>query len=50
MDTHFVFDRLGSDVFRRLFRLRRCDNLSLYDSERFTDTGADLDFELELKF
>lgn len=39
-------DKLGSDVFRRLLRWFRCDRRSLYDSERFTDTGADLDFVL----
>lgn len=49
-ETYFVFDdKLGSDVFRRLFRLRLCDNRSLYDSDRFTDTGADFDFVLQKK-
>lgn len=47
--TYFVFDKLGSDVFLRLFLFRLCDNRSLYDSERFTDTGADFDFELDTK-
>lgn len=46
--TYFVtFDKLGSDVFRRLSRFLLCDNRSLYDSDRLTDTGADFDFELE---
>lgn len=49
-NTHFVFDdKLGSDVFRRLLRLfLLCDNRSLYDSDRFTETGADLDFVLKI--
>lgn len=49
--TYFDFDvKLGSDVFRRFFRLFRvCDRRSLYDSERFTDTGADFDFALQIK-
>lgn len=42
-------DKLGSDVFRRLLRWFRCDRRSLYDSERFTDTGADFDFVLHEK-
>lgn len=42
--THLVLDKLGSDVFRR-FLERACVNVSLYDSERFTETGAD--FELQ---
>lgn len=41
-------DKLGSDIFRRLFRwFLLCDKRSLYDSERFTDTGADFDLVLE---
>lgn len=47
MCTYLVLDdKLGSDVLRRLFRWFRCDRRSLYDSERFTDTGADFDFVL----
>lgn len=42
-------DKLGSDIFRRLFRwFRLWDSRSLYDSERFTDTGADLDLVLQI--
>lgn len=46
--TYLDFDdKLGSDIFRRLFRwFRLWERRSLYDSERFTDTGADLDFVL----
>lgn len=46
--TYLDFDdKLGSDIFRRLFRwLRLCVKRSLYDSDRFTETGADLDFAL----
>lgn len=40
--TYIVFDdKLGSDVFLRLLRFLFCDNLSLNDSERLTETGAD---------
>lgn len=43
--TYVVFVRLGSDVFRRVFLVFFCDR-SLYDSDRLTDTGADLDLTL----
>lgn len=40
--TYIVFDdKLGSDVFLRLLLFLFCDNLSLNDSERLTETGAD---------
>lgn len=47
--TYLDFDdKLGSDIFRRLFRwFLLWDSRSLYDSERFTDTGADFDFVLQ---
>lgn len=48
LSTYLDFDdKLGSDIFRRLFRwLRLCDKRSLYDSDRFTETGADFDLAL----
>lgn len=42
--THLVLDKLGSEVFLR-FLERACVNVSLYDSDRFTETGADLELE-----
>lgn len=46
--TYIVFDdKLGSDVFLRLLRFLFCDNLSLNDSERLTETGADFALTLE---
>lgn len=46
--TYLDFDdKLGSDIFRRFLRwLRVCVKRSLYDSDRFTETGADFDFAL----
>lgn len=46
--TYIVFDdKLGSDVFLRLLRFLFCDNLSLNDSERLTETGADFALTLD---